>query len=86
MTEINRRRLLAAGAGAALGAGLTTACGSNTGRGGGSSGPEIRQWYHQYGEPGAERAVKRYAAAYRKADVSVQWRPGITTGRRRRRC
>ncbi|MFI1499668.1 ABC transporter substrate-binding protein [Streptomyces platensis] len=76
MTEIGRRRLLAAGGGVALAAGLATACGSNTGRGGGGSGPAIRQWYHQYGEPGVERAVKRYAAAYRKADVSVQWRPG----------
>ncbi|MCW7990699.1 sugar ABC transporter substrate-binding protein [Streptomyces platensis subsp. clarensis] len=55
---------------------MATACGSNTGRGGGGSGPEISQWYHQYGEPGTERAVKRYAAAYRKANVSVQWRPG----------
>ncbi|WP_414507987.1 ABC transporter substrate-binding protein [Streptomyces sp. NEAU-L66] len=76
MTEIDRRRLLAAGGGVALAAGLATACGSNTGRGGGGSGPEISQWYHQYGEPGTERAVKRYAAAYRKANVSVQWRPG----------
>ncbi|MEW9518563.1 ABC transporter substrate-binding protein [Streptomyces tubercidicus] len=76
MTEIGRRRVLVAGGGGALAAGLATACGSNTGRGGGGSGPEIRQWYHQYGEPGAERAVERYAAAYRKAEVSVQWRPG----------
>ncbi|MCX5446834.1 ABC transporter substrate-binding protein [Streptomyces libani] len=76
MAEIDRRRLLAAGGGVALAAGLATACGSNTGRGGGGSGPEISQWYHQYGEPGTERAVKRYAAAYRKANVSVQWRPG----------
>ncbi|MGX1756391.1 ABC transporter substrate-binding protein [Streptomyces lydicus] len=76
MTEINRRRLLAAGGGAALAAGLATACGSNTGRGGGGSGPALSQWYHQYGEPGAQQAVKRYAAAYRKANVSVQWRPG----------
>ncbi|MFE1173575.1 ABC transporter substrate-binding protein [Streptomyces sp. NPDC058773] len=76
MTEIDRRRLLAAGGGVALAAGLATACGSNTGRDGGGSGPEIRQWYHQYGEPKTERAVKRYAAAYRKVHVSVQWRPG----------
>ncbi|MGW3007646.1 ABC transporter substrate-binding protein [Streptomyces sp. NPDC001219] len=76
MTEFGRRRLLAAGGGVVLAAGLATACGSNTGRGGGGSGPEIRQWYHQYGEPGTERAVKRYAAAYGKAQVSVQWRPG----------
>ncbi|MER0479775.1 sugar ABC transporter substrate-binding protein [Streptomyces sp. Edi2] len=76
MTEIDRRRLLAAGGGVALAAGLTAACGSNTGRGGGGSGPAISQWYHQYGEPGTQQAVKRYAAAYKKANVSVQWRPG----------
>ncbi|MFF9024390.1 ABC transporter substrate-binding protein [Streptomyces eurythermus] len=69
---ISRRTLLAAGAGA----GLLTACGSNTGRGDGGSGPRLSQWYHQYGEPGTERAVQRYAAAFRDADVSVQWRPG----------
>ncbi|QEU94522.1 ABC transporter substrate-binding protein [Streptomyces kanamyceticus] len=72
---ISRRTLL--GTGAALG--QLTACGSNTGRDGGSSGgsgPKLSQWYHQYGEPGAEQAVKRYAAAYKKADVGVQWRPG----------
>ncbi|MYX95719.1 extracellular solute-binding protein [Streptomyces sp. SID486] len=69
---ISRRNLLAVGAGA----GLLTACGSNTGRGGGGSGPQLSQWYHQYGEPGAEQAVRRYAAGYRKAHVSVQWRPG----------
>ncbi|MFE9902304.1 ABC transporter substrate-binding protein [Streptomyces achromogenes] len=71
---ISRRTLLAAGA--AAGAGLLTACGSNTGRGEGGSGPRLSQWYHQYGEPGTERAVQRYAAAFREADVSVQWRPG----------
>ncbi|MFK4064506.1 ABC transporter substrate-binding protein [Streptomyces sp. NPDC029674] len=75
---ISRRTLLGTGAtGAALG--LLTACGSNTGRDGGGpggKGPRLAQWYHQYGEPGTEQAVKRYAAAYKKADVSVQWRPG----------
>ncbi|MFH8571287.1 ABC transporter substrate-binding protein [Streptomyces sp. NPDC017993] len=55
---------------------MATACGSNTGRGGSGSGPAISQWYHQYGEPGTQQAVKRYAAAYKKADVTVQWRPG----------
>ncbi|WP_206302707.1 sugar ABC transporter substrate-binding protein [Streptomyces sp. WAC 01529] len=72
---ISRRTLLATGAGL----GLLTACGSNTGRGGGGSGskgPRLAQWYHQYGEAGTEQAVKRYAAAYDKADVAVQWRPG----------
>ncbi|WP_172386902.1 ABC transporter substrate-binding protein [Streptomyces sp. MNP-20] len=72
---INRRTLL--GSAAALG--LLTACGSNTGRDGGGSGgkgPRLSHWYHQYGEAGTEQAVKRYAAAYREADVAVQWRPG----------
>ncbi|MET8812924.1 sugar ABC transporter substrate-binding protein [Streptomyces sp. NPDC004549] len=70
---VSRRALLGAGAGV----GFLAACGSNTGRGGGKSGsPRLAQWYHQYGEAGVEQAVKRYAAAYDKADVSVQWRPG----------
>lgn len=76
MTELDRRRLLAAGGGVALAAAVATACGSNTGRGGGGSGPGISQWYHQYGEPGTQQAVQRYAAAYKKAEVRVQWRPG----------
>lgn len=71
MRGISRRALLAAG----VGGGLVTACGSNTGRGGGS-GPALSQWYHQYGEAGTQQAVQRYAAAYKKADVGVQWRPG----------
>ncbi|MEV1026251.1 sugar ABC transporter substrate-binding protein [Streptomyces sp. NPDC050264] len=72
---ISRRGLLATGAAF----GLLTACGSNTGRegaGGSGSGPELSQWYHQYGEQGTEQAVKKYAAAYKKARVDVQWRPG----------
>src|SRR3954471_15478448 len=72
---ISRRTLL--GTGAALG--LLTACGSNTGRDEGSSqGGKVTldHWYHQYGESGTEAAVRRYAAAYDKAKVSVQWRPG----------
>ncbi|OON77047.1 extracellular solute-binding protein [Streptomyces tsukubensis] len=58
---------------------MLTACGGNTGRGGGGSGgagPRLAQWYHQYGETGTEQAVERYAAAYGKAEVTVQWRPG----------
>ncbi|RFC76362.1 sugar ABC transporter substrate-binding protein [Streptomyces sp. AcE210] len=57
---------------------MLTACGSNTGRddGGSGGGPELSQWYHQYGEQGTEQAVKKYAAAYGKAHVAVQWRPG----------
>jgi multiple sugar transport system substrate-binding protein len=71
---MSRRALLVAGAGA--GAGLLAGCGSNTGRGGGGSGVALSQWYHQYGEAGTEQAVERYAAAYKKARVTVQWRPG----------
>jgi multiple sugar transport system substrate-binding protein len=76
----DRRSVLrAAGGIAALGglAGLT-GCGSNNGRGGGGSGsgPALSQWYHQYGEAGTLQAAKRYAKAYTKADVSIQWIPG----------
>ncbi|WP_031226147.1 ABC transporter substrate-binding protein [Streptomyces roseochromogenus] len=71
---MSRRALLAAAAG--TGAGLLAGCGSNTGRGDGGSGVTLAQWYHQYGEPGTEQAVERYAAAYKKAGVKVQWRPG----------
>ncbi|MGK5640612.1 ABC transporter substrate-binding protein [Streptomyces sp. URMC 126] len=73
---ITRRRFLAAGGGLALAGGTAAACGSNTGRGGGGSGGGLSHWYHQYGEAGTEQAVRRYAAAYKKAKVSVQWRPG----------
>lgn len=59
-------------------AGLAAAgCGSNTGRGGSSgTAGTIVQWYHQYGEAGVEAAVKRYAAAYRKTPVRVDWKIG----------
>ncbi|MFD7920440.1 ABC transporter substrate-binding protein [Streptomyces sp. NPDC059740] len=70
-----RRRLLAAGGGL-VAAGALAACGSNTGRSDGASGPTLSHWYHQYGEAGTEAAVRRYAAAYRQAHVTVQWRPG----------
>ncbi|MGW6443546.1 ABC transporter substrate-binding protein [Lentzea sp. NPDC055074] len=67
---ISRRRLLSlAGASA-----LLAACGSNTGRGG--SGQALKQWYHAYGEPGVQQAVERYAKAYAKTPVDVQWNPG----------
>ncbi|MFE9400681.1 ABC transporter substrate-binding protein [Streptomyces sp. NPDC006530] len=72
---ISRRTLL--GTGAALG--LLTACGSNSGRdkGGSADGKvTLDHWYHQYGEAGTEAAVRRYAAAYGRAKVTVQWRPG----------
>lgn len=72
---LSRRRLLTAGGTLALAGALAAGCGSNTGRGS-SRGPALSQWYHQYGEPGTEQAVRRYAASYPAAKVTVQWRPG----------
>ncbi|NHN56022.1 sugar ABC transporter substrate-binding protein [Calidifontibacter sp. DB0510] len=74
------RRQVFAGVGSVAAAAALAACGGNTGRsGGGSSGGgsgSIAQWYHQYGEPGTEQAVKKYAAAYKDAKVNVTWVPG----------
>lgn len=78
-----RRQFLALSGLAAAAVGLT-ACGSNTGRpeaGASSAGatgakPALSQWYHLYGEDGVEAAVKRYAAAYPDADVTVTWNSG----------
>ncbi len=84
---IPRRRFLSLSGGlaAAAAAGLS-ACGSNTGRpepgasssasASGGDGAQLSQWYHEYGEEGVEEAVKRYAAAYEPAQVSVKWNPG----------
>ncbi|TDU88300.1 multiple sugar transport system substrate-binding protein [Kribbella voronezhensis] len=73
-----RRRFLAVGGG--LAALAVTGCGSNTGRAssGSSSGgkPTLSQWYHQYGEPGTQQAVQKYAKEYPDATVTVQWSPG----------
>jgi multiple sugar transport system substrate-binding protein len=84
----NRRAFLSLAGMAATGA-LAAACGSDTGRAGNpppstaSSVPppqaplaNLQQWYHAYGEDGVQDAVKRYAAAYPKAHVTVQWNPG----------
>lgn len=71
----NRRTFLRQAGGLAAIGGLA-ACGSNSGRSGGSSGVGLSQWYHAYGEKGTEQAAKRYAAAYKKAKVTVQWTPG----------
>jgi multiple sugar transport system substrate-binding protein len=72
----DRRSLLKAAAGLAA-AGSLAACGSNNGRGGGSgSGTNLVQYFHAYGEAGVEQAVKRYAKAYTKANVSTQWITG----------
>jgi multiple sugar transport system substrate-binding protein len=72
--SLSRRGLLRGAAGIAVAGGLA-ACGSNTGRGSGS-GTTIKQWYHEYGETGVLQAVKRYAKAYPRATVEVQWTPG----------
>ncbi|MEU0597788.1 sugar ABC transporter substrate-binding protein [Streptomyces sp. NPDC006393] len=72
----DRRSILRAAAGLAA-AGTLAACGSNNGRGSGSgSGEHLAQMFHAYGEAGTEQAVKRYAAAYKGAQVSTQWITG----------
>ena len=81
--HISRRHFLGlTGLAAASVAGLS-ACGSNTGRApegtsasSGGAKPQLSQWYHEYGEDGVEDAVKRYAAAYPDATVTVKWNPG----------
>ena len=87
--SVSRRRFLALSSGLAASAVGLSACGSNTGRpetasssasgsasGSGGSKPQLSQWYHEYGEKGVQEAVKRYAAAYDKATVTVKWNPG----------
>src|SRR3954454_22534027 len=71
----NRRNVLQAGMGLAAAGGLA-ACGGNTGRSSGGSGDALTQYFHAYGEAGTEQAIKRYAAAYKKADVKTNWITG----------
>ncbi|MBD0838497.1 MULTISPECIES: ABC transporter substrate-binding protein [unclassified Streptomyces] len=72
-TNWSRRSLFRAAAGMAA-AGTLAACGGNNGRSGGSgSGVNLTQYFHAYGEQGTEQAIKKYAAAYDKADVTTQW-------------
>ncbi|MFI7015904.1 ABC transporter substrate-binding protein [Streptomyces sp. NPDC050164] len=72
----DRRNVLRAAMGLAAAGGLA-ACGGNTGRGGGSgSGKNLVQYFHAYGEAGVEQAVKRYAKAYKDANVTTQWITG----------
>ncbi|KUN88736.1 ABC transporter substrate-binding protein [Streptomyces griseoruber] len=72
----SRRSLFRAAAGMAA-AGTLAACGGNNGRGGSSgSGKNLVQYFHAYGEAGVEQAVKRYAKAYKGADVTTQWITG----------
>ncbi|MFG2511082.1 ABC transporter substrate-binding protein [Streptomyces sp. NPDC048584] len=72
----DRRSALRAALGLAAAGGLA-ACGGNNGRGGGSgSGKSLVQYFHAYGEAGTEQAIKRYAKAYKDANVSTQWITG----------
>lgn len=73
-SPVSRRSLLAAGGLTGVGL-LAAACGGNTGRASGG-GDSLSQWYHEYGEEGVEAAVKKYAAAYKDAKVTVTWIPG----------
>ncbi|GAA4052779.1 sugar ABC transporter substrate-binding protein [Streptomyces shaanxiensis] len=71
--NFDRRTALRAALGLAAAGGLA-ACGSNNGRGGGSgSGTNLVQMFHAYGEAGTEQAIKRYAKAYKDANVTTQW-------------
>ena len=44
-----------------------------TSNGTNNSLPTLAQWYHEYGETGTHEAVLRYAKAYTKANVNVNW-------------
>ncbi|MBW8737992.1 MAG: sugar ABC transporter substrate-binding protein [Streptomyces turgidiscabies] len=69
----DRRSILRAAAGLSA-AGALTACGGNNGRSGGAgSGVNLTQYFHAYGEAGTEQAIKKYAKAYAKANVTTQW-------------
>lgn len=79
--SLSRRHLFTLSGGIAATAGLA-ACGSNTGRtdtaapaasSAAAALPSVSVWYHKYGEDGVEQALKKWAAAYTKAKVSVNW-------------
>lgn len=81
---LSRRHLITLAGGAVAAAGLS-ACGSNTGRpattetaAGATAGskPTVSVWYHAYGEDGVQDAVKKWAADYTDAAVSVNWSTG----------
>jgi multiple sugar transport system substrate-binding protein len=75
-SNFDRRSVLRAAMGLAAAGGLA-ACGSNTGRGnGGGSGAGLTQYFHAYGEAGTEQAIKKYAKAYKGANVTTQWITG----------
>lgn len=70
MTALGRRAFLS-GTAATAALSVLSACGGNNGRS--SSDGELRQWYHAYGEKGVREAVQKYADAYDKSDVKMQW-------------
>ncbi len=85
MRKTSRRAFLALAGTAAL-----SACGSNTVQLGkpppttafsaSATKPKpkpvnLQQWYHPYPDGAVQEAVNRYAAAYQKAKVAVQWNP-----------
>ncbi|MGP4008381.1 ABC transporter substrate-binding protein [Streptomyces sp. 4N124] len=74
-TNWDRRNVLRAAMGLAAAGGLA-ACGGNTGRSSGGSGDALVQYFHAYGEAGVEQAVKKYAKAYKDANVTTQWITG----------
>ncbi|MGC4985489.1 MULTISPECIES: ABC transporter substrate-binding protein [unclassified Streptomyces] len=71
----DRRSVLRAAAGLAA-LGPLAACGGNNGRSGGGGSQELVQYFHAYGEAGTEQAIKKYAKAYDKAQVTTQWITG----------
>ena len=69
----DRRSIFRAAAGLTA-AGALSACGGNTGRpSGDAAGKSLVQMFHAYGEAGTEQAIKRYAKAYKDANVTTQW-------------
>lgn len=89
----SRRRLLG-GAAAIAGGAMLSACNTEIGSRGGNQGSgakvgsgklTLRQWYHQYGEKGAEEAVIGYAKKFTEKhagiSVSVGWNPGDYEGK-----
>jgi multiple sugar transport system substrate-binding protein len=77
---LSRRRFLSLTAGAISAAALAACTGSRQAN---SATPvakantiTLTQWYHAYGEAGTHQAVERYAKAYDRASVTVQWTPG----------
>lgn len=62
----------AAGASGASGTGASASGSAGTG----ASGSPVSVWYHKYGEDGVEAAVKKWAADYKAAQVSVNWYTG----------